>query len=272
MNDYNCNHFFKQKTLDLFASKGKNPCCEETTNEVPISQFAFSQPLTTQLNRSIDEIKEIVSHISETQKKQLRLEQQYFIQLFNKLVPNFPNMFFLRPVDSKERIQVDGIYEKTYYVVFICQMPDCWHIIDAPVPQEHECLLRLPREVILKAIPWLNRVVKLVKFIPLGAAVAQFGLSEQDWNTLVKEALLLKETAKITPRIDQLVDEAGVMMKMLESDEGQITGHERAALELLQSKISKKCFEKLIYPFTTPEGQFIWVCEKHREQLQKEQY
>ena len=40
-------------------------------------------------------------------------------------------------------------------------------------------------------------------------------------------------------------------------------------IEFLSQKINKKCFEEILFPFEG-DGQFLWVCDKHKQELMQE--
>ncbi|MFX0091261.1 MAG: COR domain-containing protein [Candidatus Hodarchaeota archaeon] len=284
--DYNCDHYFKETTLAIYAKKKKIFLdCQSTANEVPLASYAFSRPyidknLQNQFEEILNRIEGELTHIrqqldelTEDQKQLIQQSQQYFIQLYHKLTPEFPNVFYFVPTDSEDLDHVEGIWERTVEILFICQMPNCWHPIPPLTPPNTSCHLRLPKDIVLRAVPWINRLIRIAKtIVPLGTAVWQFVLSDEHWNNLVKSALLLKETTRLVPQFEKFTRDVETIKDMLDQEEHPVQKYEKEALKLLQSQIPKECFEDVIFPFTTSDGQYIWVCADHREQLQQEHF
>ncbi|MFW9906120.1 MAG: leucine-rich repeat domain-containing protein [Candidatus Thorarchaeota archaeon] len=273
-NDHNCTHFYKMKTIRVLVKQQKELICPETGLDVPLSNYIA---VGSDLIRSLrEELREVVQEamqngvgvLSAEIQRSNRLSQQFFLQIFNQVSPELPNLFYFVPVKSKDWNRAKKLIDMRVQIIFICQYEDQWH----PITGHSDCQIVIPKGSLVKAYSWFKRVIKIGKTIlPFGRALVEFGLSEEDWEKIKKSSKLIQETITLLDQTPKSSQE----LEIIEADDENKVDIEslkevdKDALISIQSLLPKNCWKSNVFQYTTPEGQIVWVCEHHHKVLQE---
>lgn len=172
-----------------------------------------------------------------------------------------PNTFLLTLGKSK-RFNPKNWVSQEYLLYLVCQHPSGPHQVGEGYP------LREAEEWWKKLNPWLNHVIKFLKFgLPLGKALGVV-YDEVDIEHMQTQIDLMEEIVQHIPETAQLDTFNDAVIQPHLNYERQFIGPALRALHSFLIKADSSCTWGGLYKTLTPDGNILWLCEKHRQQYE----
>lgn len=174
-----------------------------------------------------------------------------------------PNTFLLSPGASSKwrRLNPKNWVSQEYYLYLICQHPQGFH------PAGDGYSLREAAGWWLSLSPWLNRLVTVLKVLPVGKALGDI-YDATGIEQIQKQIALMEEISNQIPHLGKLntLSEA-VPDPHLHHDQ-RVTGAALRTLHqfLLQADPSRNWGG--LSEVVTLDGNILWLCEKHRQEFE----
>lgn len=192
------------------------------------------------------------------------LAQREFTNIFRREQANVdsccPNVFVLRPVDSKGwRKKLVG--QKMELQLF-CQAPGCWH----PTKAGGRYTVVLSARWLTAMAPYIRKLVSVMKY---AAPVVGpwIGMADADFREMFKGRLdMMKELVGLLPDIEDRI-ESRLSDALHETEHAdRATGAALRALRVLLDKKDPSRHWGRLKKVLTPEGHILWLCHFHAKQ------
>lgn len=174
-----------------------------------------------------------------------------------------PNTFVLTPGRNSHFNPKNWVGQE-YLLYLVCQHPQCPH-------QTGEGYhLREAEEWWIKLNPWLNHLIKFLKFgIPMGKAVGVL-YDEVDMDRFQTHIELLEQINQF-PTIDNLDTVSSSVTQPHIGHEQRTVGSALRALHNFLIQVDPKHTWGGLCKTLTPDGNILWLCETHRQQYEAKQ-
>jgi internalin A len=229
-----------------------------------------------QLQKSLDGIKEEDQQKLDLIQERLSQQSELIVRNFTfhwnlemkKMEGECPNIFFIThasrcPSNFQEwlrHITLANLVSQEYRLCLVCQHPP------APHPVEGDGYpLRQAEEWWITISPWLNHLIKFLKFgIPMGKAIAEvydeaFVKQIQNYIGLLEEITKNLSEASTPDSMDRSATLP--IMDKYQYNEGPAL----RALQIYLDKVDPNHIWGYLYKTATPEGNILWLCNKHRQ-------
>jgi Leucine-rich repeat (LRR) protein/GTPase SAR1 family protein len=283
-NEKECKHEFDFGQLEKAVERDKPALeiqCPETFENVSVPGLLFGLHWSTENNviARIDELEgsfvagkvEILTELRELRE----LSQREFLRLFNAqqglAESHCPNVFAVLPEDEESWLAKNILGQKMVLQLF-CQAPGYWH----PTIKGGRYEIKRPAEFFKEMGPYILKLAKVIKYAApvAGAAAGAFAgpvgaaMGVGFATKLTNQIKLMEELAMKLSERDylgaELLERAGGGAKAR-----LIEGAELRALRKLLDEEDKKQEWGGLKKVLTPEGHYLWLCEKHAAEYKK---
>jgi hypothetical protein len=258
-----CNHEFAHQHL-LAATQRKPPVmeiqCPASFEMTSIPEMLFGIHWSTQ-GLVIKRIDEMEGRLRGEMDELRKLLQREFLKAYrteqSKIESHCPSVFALRPTsDSGWKSLLVG---QTFCLQLYCQAPGGWH----PTDESGLYHLKCTAAWIEALTPYLRALIKIFKVtVPFAGPILGL-IDEEMLNTMKHDVKLMEEFAKALPEKPD-GEAANYAVDVTESAAPEIGSgaYLREIRAILQGADPQQGWGRL-HKVLTPEGHFLWVCEKH---------
>ncbi|MGB8509009.1 MAG: hypothetical protein WCD76_11550 [Pyrinomonadaceae bacterium] len=214
----------------------------------------------------LDGLQKLEDQILEKLAQQSELIGRNFTRYWNfemqRLEAECPSTFWLA-THGRDALNLKDWVTQQYRLYLLCQHPPAPHTVGDGY------LLRQSQEWWLTVSPWLNQLIKFIKFgVPMGKAVG----AVYDETVFEKAKAQTDLMSEITKTIPQLA-ESSVAMSFSESrldlaqDQQSVGAALRALYHFLDQADPTHTWGGLSRAIT-PDGNILWLCAEHRQQYE----
>jgi len=274
-----CGRFYRFEDLVRRVKAGIHTVqCPETFQDVHVPTLLFGIHRSTDpdvvakieanyqvllsLKTDQDKLIEQAQQILKQNAQMAELLNSNFARLWNleqqRIDAECPATFYLETLTKKSLRPRDWI-SQAYRLTLVCQHPPTPH----PVGDGYE--LRQSTEWWAEVSPWINQVVKFLKFaIPRGKELGELVLP--DWVGNMESGLdLMTEILDVVP---EFIVEEELKDLNIQAPASQVARPTGAALRALYSYLDqadRTHYWSGLSKTITPDGNILWLCEKHRQ-------
>ena len=274
-NGQTCTHEFDYEDLRKRMKTKPFIECTRTMEDVPVIRLLFG--LHWSANAEVIKLLTDMEEADEDRHEQLvtkienfyTLTQREFLKVYKRqqaqIELQVPNLFVLRPVNfTGWRRRVKNIERslagKSLELHLLCQEPGDWHFTDDSGCYE----LREPATWIKQSAPFLRHLVAALKTsFPLLAPFLSLTTPELLDEQFKLHIDFMEKLVSSIPQVDQHPE-----VELLESvgealDAKQVEGASLRAVRALLEHLDPHQTWGGLRPVLTPEGHYLWLCDKH---------
>ncbi len=260
--DGQCSHLFDyDKLVNRVKHNLDTDECDSTYYKVQLNEILYGIHSSTieDVSRKVDAL----GHKIDSRYTQMAwLIMRNFLRLYNfelkREESECPAIITIAP---KDRGVIDkvNLFSETYNVQLWCQMEGCEH----PVGEPYE--LKQAKKYLSRLGPYLNALIGTLKFvIPIGAAVAQGIIGGPLWNATKDNFEAMTKLVPFLPQQRKVEFDHDVITRGVTS---AAQGAELRVLFSLLDHLDKSHYWAGLRKTVTPEGDILWLCEKHRKEF-----
>jgi internalin A len=251
--------------------------CPDSFCEVSVPTLLYGIHTSTdeQIMAEIKQARhEIGTRLNELQKFDLILEKlsqqselivRNFTRQWNlemqKLEAECPSTFWLMTL-GRSRFNPKNWVGQEYKMFLLCQNPPSPHTVSEGYS------LRQPEEWWIAVSPWLNHLIKFIKFgVPMGKAVG-IVYNEEAMKKMEGNVGLMDEIVKSLPEFtDVRSDSPDAPRNNMAQDQHAVGAALRAIFSFLHKADPQHIWAGLSRTLT-PDGNILWLCDTHRQQYE----
>lgn len=275
-----CPRYYPYEDLVRRIQVRKNTVeCPGSFKDVPVPTLLYGIHASTDdqviadISRGYDEIQKKLDGLRKLEEQMLERLAQHseligrnFARQWNlemqKLEAECPNAFWLT-THGRGAFNPKDWASQQYRLYLLCQHPPAPHTVGEGYT------LRQSLEWWLTVSPWLNQLVKFVKFgVPMGKAVGAV-YDEAAFEKAKAHAELMEEMTKAIPQVAASSESAphGTSRPGLGEDQQAVGAALRALYHFLNRADPSHIWGGL-GKVVTPDGNILWLCAEHRQQYE----
>jgi hypothetical protein len=273
-----CKHFYNyEELIRRMKARRYKVECAQTFADVSVPMLLYGIHTSTdeqvmedlrqgqqKLEKRLDDLQKLDLILGKLQ-QQSELLVRNFARQWNlemkKIEAECPNTFFLT-LGSNYHFNPKDWISQEYKLYLICQHPSGPHQVGDGYK------LREAEEWWIKLNPWLNHVIKFLKFgIPMGKAIGAV-YDEIDVDHMQTQIALMEEIAQHVPEAATLDTLSDAVTQPHFKYEQQVIGPALRALYSFLTKADPNCIWGGLHKTLTPDGNILWLCETHHKQYE----
>lgn len=202
-----------------------------------------------------------LDQLSELIWRQMLRQWNYEMQ---RIEAECPNIFFLSlsTTGKWKRLKPKNWVSQEFLLYLICQHPPGPH----PVGEGYS--LREAKDWWLTMSPWFNHLMTVLKFaLPIGKAIGDI-YDATGIGHIQKQIALMEEINTRIPELSKLNSLSEAALDPYLHRDQQVAG---AALRALNQFLIKADASRTwggLCKIATPDGNILWLCEKHRQEFE----
>ncbi len=232
-----------------------------STEELVIADIKQGQ---LKLERKLEDLQKL-DIILERLSQQSELIVRNFTRQWNlemkKIEVECPNVFFLEPGSGSHSNPKNWVSQE-YLLYLVCQHPPGPHQVGKGYS------LRKAEDWWIKVSPWLNHLIKFLKFgVPLGKAIGSI-YDAMDMDQIKNQIELMQAITEELPVTSSYDDMSrAVTISQLNPTQQAVGPALRALYSFLKQADPGEVWGDL-HKTVTPDGNILWLCDAHRQQYE----
>jgi len=273
-----CTHFYSyEELIRLMEARRYKVECSQTFAEVSVPMLLYGMHSSTdeqvmtdiqsgqqRIEKRLDDLQKL-DIILEKLHQQSELIVRNFTRHWNlemqKVEAECPNTFLLA-LGRSNRFNPKNWVSQDYILHLVCQHPPGPHRVGDGYK------LREAEEWWVKVSPWLNQVIKFIKFgVPMGKAIGAV-YDGVDVEYMKAQIDLMDEISHQLPEISLLDTLNDAVIDPQLNYEQRVIGPALRAIYSFLSKADPGHIWGGLNKTLTPDGNILWLCEEHRKQYE----